>query len=189
MRFLSTCFLLFLISCNGSGDTNEPKDVTKSRHDEAFNQSVRNSLDAYYALTEAFVNYDSVNIPKLAADLQQKISLLKPDEEDSTTANYIARSQRHAAFITEDHILDEKRRSLHALSESMFNYLEAVKYDKEKLYFQECPMAFNDTESGYWLSGADSIRNPYLGLYHPKYGKGMLKCGDNKSVINHIDSE
>lgn len=189
MRFLSPLFLLILFSCSGPGEANEEKQGTKSRHDDAFNQSVKNSLDAYYALTEAFVNYDSANIPKLAAGLQQKISLLKPADDDSTTANFIARSQRHAAFIAEDHIMEEKRRSLHALSESMYNYLEAVEYDKEKLYFQECPMAFNDTESGYWLSAADSIRNPYLGLYHPKYGKGMLKCGENKSVINHIDSE
>jgi hypothetical protein len=45
-------------------------------------------------------------------------------------------------------------------------------------------MAFNDTEPGDWLSETDSIRNPYLGLHHPKYGKAMIDCGQTKSTID-----
>ena len=44
-------------------------------------------------------------------------------------------------------------------------------------------MAFNDTEPGLWLSKTEAIRNPYLGLHHPKYGKAMLVCGEVKDEI------
>jgi hypothetical protein len=46
-------------------------------------------------------------------------------------------------------------------------------------------MAFDDTRPGQWLSKEEIIRNPYLGLHDPHYGKGMLKCGETKTVINH----
>ena len=85
--------------------------------------------------------------------------------------------------------LEEKRRGLNALTQNLYVFLKSVQYDEKKIYLQECPMAFNDTESGLWLSEVDSIRNPYLGLRHPKYGKGMLECGDNKSVIEYTKAK
>ena len=51
-------------------------------------------------------------------------------------------------------------------------------------------MALNNYEmSAFWLSkeGEDeNRRNPYLGLKGPKYGKGMLKCGDTRDSINYV---
>ena len=38
-----------------------------------------------------------------------------------------------------------------------------------KLYYQYCPMAFNN-KGAYWLSNEEAIRNPY-------FGDKMLKCG------------
>ncbi|MBO9657999.1 MAG: DUF3347 domain-containing protein, partial [Chitinophagaceae bacterium] len=54
----------------------------------------------------------------------------------------------------------------------------------EKIYWQECPMAFGEDQSGFWLSKTDSVRNPYLGTSHPKYKDGMLHCGAPKDTIN-----
>ncbi|MBA2745909.1 MAG: DUF3347 domain-containing protein [Flavisolibacter sp.] len=188
MRSIQIIVLFALISCTNTEETTE-KATGQSRHSDAFNQSIQSTLKAYYSLTEAFVRYDSATIPSLAADLQQKISLMRPSEDDSTSANYISQAQRHATQIAEAIGMEEKRHALHELSENLFTYLNAVEYDQEKLYYQQCPMAFNDSEPGYWLSAHDSIRNPYLGLFHPQYGKGMLKCGENKEVINHLDSK
>ena len=82
--------------------------------------------------------------------------------------------------------LSVKRESLHALTQHLYDFLRAVRYDAKPLYLQKCPMAFNDTGEGVWLTdrGKDSIRNPYLGLHHPRYGKGMLECGENESTID-----
>jgi hypothetical protein len=45
-------------------------------------------------------------------------------------------------------------------------------------------MAFNDAEPGVWLSSSDSVRNPYLGLHHPKYKSEMVECGGPKDTLN-----
>ena len=45
-------------------------------------------------------------------------------------------------------------------------------------------MAFNDNEEGLWLSKTSKIRNPYLGLHHPKYKGGMISCGETKDTLN-----
>jgi hypothetical protein len=62
--------------------------------------------------------------------------------------------------------------------------MRTIRYDGGKIYLQECPMAFNETEPGVWLSSTDSIQNPYLGLHHPKYKGGMLECGATKDTLN-----
>jgi hypothetical protein len=47
-------------------------------------------------------------------------------------------------------------------------------------------MAFNDIDSGYWLSKSNSIRNPYMGLHHPRYHSGMLNCGETLDSIKQL---
>ncbi|HTE12434.1 MAG TPA: hypothetical protein VK645_16485, partial [Chitinophagaceae bacterium] len=51
-------------------------------------------------------------------------------------------------------------------------------YDRQKLYHQHCPMAFNDDEEAWWISNSNKIINPYLGRKHPKYKATMEGCGD-----------
>jgi hypothetical protein len=79
--------------------------------------------------------------------------------------------------------MEEKRRSFHSLSQNLFDLLRTIRFDAAKVYLQECPMAFNDTESAIWLSNKSEIRNPYLGLHHPRYQSGMLNCGDVKDSL------
>ena len=56
--------------------------------------------------------------------------------------------------------------------------IENGKYEGPTLYFQNCPMAFNDTEPANWISKTKEIMNPYMGKKHPKYQSGMLNCGE-----------
>jgi hypothetical protein len=79
--------------------------------------------------------------------------------------------------------MEDKRRSFHSLSQNIFDLLRTIRFDAAKVYLQECPMAFNDTEAAIWLSNKTEIRNPYLGLHHPRYQSGMLNCGDVKDSL------
>ena len=47
----------------------------------------------------------------------------------------------------------------------------------EKVYYQYCPMAFND-QGAYWISNEEIIANPY-------FGDVMLRCGEVKEIIEH----
>ena len=194
MRKISVLLFLSAIgfpACNNPEQKTAPETTApaESKHSAAFNQSVHSALDTYYKLTEAFVNWDSVSVVSLANELNTRLDSLPAEEikEDTAAAkakNYLAGAKKDLSGITAQNDLTSKRHALNALTDNLFQFLSTAKYDREKLYLQECPMAFNDVESGLWISPADSIRNPYLGLHHPRYGKGMLECGDNKEVLN-----
>ena len=193
MRYFPIAVILFLLACN-STDKKPAGAENKivSQHSADFNKSFDGMMNDYYALSEAFVNWDSntVNTKAMALELSLKaVSLddLKKDQATYTTAQEtLQNSTATAGEIVKSPDITSKRHQFHALTENIYDLLRAVKYDEKKLYLQECPMAFNDTESGFWLTdkGEDSIRNPYLGLHHPKYGHSMLGCGSNKSTID-----
>src|SRR3982751_585780 len=85
MRFLSIISILFLalLSCNGSssGDNNkEALEKRPSKYTGGFNDSINAIMNAYYDLTEKFVQWDSTAIPANANELKtrlEKIQLTK----------------------------------------------------------------------------------------------------------------
>jgi len=171
----------------------KPSGLLVSKHSESFNQSMMNMMTAYYGLTEAFVNWDTTGVKTNAAGLKTAIDSLKLDEMKKDTAIYptvesqwgMVKSELDGLIADED--LASKRESLNMLSQQIFDLLRIVKYDVTKVYYQECPMALNNNESsGFWLSSEaedEKRRNPYLGLYDPKYNKAMLTCGSTRDSI------
>jgi hypothetical protein len=171
----------------------KPAGLLVSKHSESFNQSMMNMMTAYYGLTEAFVNWDTTGVKTNATGLKTAIDSLKLDEMEKDTAIYptvesqwgMVKSELDGLIADED--LASKRESLNMLSQQIFDLLRIVKYDVTKVYYQECPMALNNNESsGFWLSSEaedEKRRNPYLGLYDPKYNKAMLTCGSTRDSI------
>ena len=164
-----------------------------SKHSEEFNQSAMSMMTAYYDLTEAFVNWDTAAINKNSLEFKIKVENLKLEEMQKDSAIYPTVQSQWGMLKSEidgmmaDVDLNDKRESLNMLSQQLFDLLRIVKYDAAKVYYQECPMALNNYESSaFWLSedAADGKRrNPYLGLYDPKYGKAMLICGSTRDSI------
>ncbi|MGN6401995.1 MAG: DUF3347 domain-containing protein [Flavisolibacter sp.] len=190
---------ILFIACNNSDSNKVVADNTAtkpSKHTAAFNQSIQSAMDSYYNLTEAFVNWDSVKASSVAATLNAKLDSLPLSELKNNASVNIAKADSSIADAKKDvsgimaaNDITTKRHALNALSDHLFDFLNTVQYDRQKLYLQECPMAFNDTEPGHWLSSQDSIRNPYLGLHHPYYKSGMIECGSNKAVVNFTEAK
>lgn len=173
-------------------DTSEKQTaIAVSKHSDAFNNSIGHAMDVYYTLTDDFVKWDSSAVNSHAAELVTALDNLQLQEiKDSsgiyeTAETFINNAKNDLSAIQSRNDLTEKRHSLNSLTDNLFNLLRVVRYDREKLYLQECPMAFNDDEAGLWLSKDAEIRNPYLGLHHPRYGKGMLNCGETKETLNY----
>ena len=194
MRYFPIAILfLFLVGCN-STDKKPAEEKVESQHSPAFNKSFDVMMNDYYALSESFVNWDSNAVKTKTSALENSLRALSLDDLKGDTATYATANEtaKNAAATAGDIAkagdITSSRRGFHALTQNIFDLLRAVKYDEKKLYLQECPMAFNDTETGIWLTdkGKDSIRNPYLGLHHPKYGGEMIDCGSNISVINFV---
>ena len=146
-------------------------------------------LDAYYRLAESFVNWDTISVLTYSPELKTTIDSLKLDElkKDSLVYQKARADLDKAIFelsnLTGKASLDEKRVSLNLMSQHLFDFLGTIRYDINTVYYQECPMAFDDTLPGYWLSSSEAVRNPYLGTKHPKYKSGMLKCGAPKDSL------
>ena len=164
-----------------------------SKHSVDFNQSISKLMDAYYGLTEAFVNWDTAVVNDKAHGLKTAIDSLRLQEMQKDSAIYPTVQSQWGMVKTEleglmaDATLGDKRESLNMLSQQIFDLLRIVKYDLAKVYYQECPMALNNYEtSGYWLSNEaadEKRRNPYLGLHDPKYSKAMLTCGSTRDSV------
>lgn len=172
----------------------EPVALSVSTHSDTFNSSFKKMMDTYYSLTEAFVNWDTAAVNHYAAALKMAVDSLRLEEMQKDTAIYPTVQSQWGMVKAElegllaDETLAEKRESLNMLSQQLFDLLRIVKYDVEKVYYQECPMALNNYESsGYWLSAEaadEKRRNPYLGLHDPKYSKAMLTCGTTRDSLH-----
>lgn len=177
-------------SANNSGSKAPP--LTVSKHSEAFNTSMSSLLTAYYEMTEGFVNWDTAVINKAGSNLNLAFDNLNLDEikKDSliyqTALDPYKNAKNELRAIIADPSFAEKRGSLNILSDNIRNLLVIVKYDGAKVYWQECPMAFDDEKPGNWLSRTKDVRNPYLGTKDPKYGNSMLECGGPKDTINFV---
>lgn len=184
-------FSIAILSCNNSNQSATEKNTEiTSRHSQLFNTSIESAMDTYNRLLEAFVNWDSSTAGAQSMQLEAKLDNISlnefPNEVKETAKSSLDLAKRDLHIMALNNSLTEKRHGLNSLTENLFDFLRAVQYDEKKIYLQKCPMAFNEKEAGVWLTdkGADSIQNPYLGLHHPKYGKAMLECGENKSTID-----
>ena len=183
-----------LINKTNNAEEARQHPIKVSKHSQAFNSSVGTMLDGYYDLTETLVNWDSVSSQAKAKSLKDKINSLQLDElkKDSgailETANgFLSDSKSNLDSISANKGITAQREGLNSLTQNLYDFLRVVKYDESKLYLQQCPMAFNnETEPGVWLSKTDSIINPYMGLRHPHYGKGMIHCGETKDTLNFM---
>ncbi len=180
---------------------NNPSDSDKvafvlNNHNSESNLSFSMLMDGYYELSEAFVNWDTAAINESATTFIVLLDRL--NLQDFKTDSILFKEVKNKANILKDETLgmtldeniDEKRASFNLLSQQTLELLKLAKYSAAQIYYQECPMALNQYEiSAFWLSKnheMENRRNPYLGLYDKKYGKGMLRCGQTiDSVISY----
>ena len=174
----------------------KPVGLTVSEHTDSFNQSMMAAMNSYYALTEAFVNWDTAKVNSSLAEFKTSVDSIRIQEMEKDSAIYPTVQSQWESIKAEivgmqaDTGLYEKKEDLNSLSQQMFDLLRIVKYDAAKVFYQECPMALNNYETAaFWLStegDSKKRRNPYLGLYDPKYGRAMLTCGSTRDSINFV---
>jgi Protein of unknown function (DUF3347) len=181
---------LFFSGGGGSNNTEHSRpSLFVSKHSDAFNRSMADILNAYYKMTEGFVNWDTAVINNSGVELKTALDSLKIDElkKDSliylTVLDYYSNAKTEVSSIIADPSIAEKRGSLNILSDQLKTLWSTVKYDREKAYWQECPMAFGEDKPGNWLSRTKEVRNPYMGIKDPQYGDKMLNCGGPKDTI------
>lgn len=141
---------------------------------QAFREQITAVVDVYFEIKNALVNSDLEAAKTASGDLENAISkvdrqLLESKAHDHWVA-LEGNLSSDAAEMEETQNLETMRQYFATVSENIIAMTESFGLEKEKVYKDYCPMAFND-QGAYWLSEMEEIRNPY-------YGDAMLSCGE-----------
>jgi hypothetical protein len=153
-----------------------------SQNSGSFNESFSNLLQSYYSLKNAFINADTSKAHSAAMQLMQhadslNIGELKGDSSGmiSETAKYFAATiSGSAKNIANANNTDDKLREFNMITDALWSLTRTVKYNGQKVYYQFCPLAFDNT-GGYWLSDKIDSGNPYMA----QQGKDCSQVNDS----------
>ncbi|MGG9962853.1 DUF3347 domain-containing protein [Ferruginibacter sp. SUN106] len=157
-----------------------------------FDSSVKAMLVSYFSMKEAFVEADTAAAKSACSAMVKVIEGIKLDElkKDttapvSTVEGLISDVKSNAVSLLSQSVLKEMRLDFNQVNQQMYSLLKAINYKGEKIYWQNCPMAFDGNKEAYWLDTktGDARTNPYLGKKDPDHGSDMLHCGEDKDSI------
>lgn len=187
-RYLVIAALGLLTACAGGTDatpgneTKKDEPLAQSKNSSDFNEKFTNFLNNYFQLKDAFVlsnNEMVVTSANLLVKSADSLNL-KDVKADSSIVEmakgYVQTVSSEAKGLIGEKDMEGKRKSFQMISDAMYDLVRTVRFDKQVVYHQFCPMAFNDA-GAYWLSATSDIKNPY-------FGKKMLTCGEVKDSID-----
>lgn len=163
----------------------DPLPLSINKNSGPFNQSYQQMLTVYYNLKDALVASDTLKANAASKDLIMYADSLKINEilGDSTgmikeTAKTFTGTISGSAYaLVKENTIEAKRKEFEMISDALWSLTRTVKFDGQKVYYQYCPMAFNN-KGAYWLSNQRTIRNPY-------FGEEMLECGSVEDSLDY----
>jgi len=187
---LLAAWFLFFKTKEVTDTTTATQTTGVKKHSDEFNTKVAAMMDGYIEMKNAFVDADSVEIKaKTALFIASTDSLNLSELHEKDSSLFMAAQQNisdikaNAAPILKENDLTEMRHDFSMVSENLYPLLKTIGYEGQKLYWQNCPMAFGDDKPANWLSNTSEILNPYLGKNHPEYKSAMLHCGENMDSL------
>ena len=187
MKYLSIIAFTFLAAC-GSADQKPNEEIKKdeplaqSKNSENFNVKFTSLLNHYFHLKDAFVLSNdtmAVTHAKLLAGSADSLDMKEVIADTNIVdmaKQYVESVSAEAKGLAGEKDIEAKRKSFQMISDNMYDLVRTVRFDRQIVYHQFCPMAFNDA-GAYWLSATADIKNPY-------FGKKMLTCGEVKDSID-----
>lgn len=181
----------YRISNAGKGDTG-PKQhpLTLKKHSPAFNQAITDAMYAYFDMKAAFVDADTVKAKENCRTFIRLMDSIPLKELKNDTAKIYeialidySNIKSNAESLLQQSAIIEMRKDFSMVSENLYPFFRTINYEGEKMYWQNCPMAFGEDKGANWISNTIEIINPYLGKNHPEYKGSMLHCGEIKDTI------
>lgn len=184
-------YVWYKFSNAGGGDHGQKQQpVTLKRHSDTFNLSVAAAMNAYFDMSAAFVDADTAKVKAGSIKFIQLLDSIHMDELKKDTSNIYAvamgtfesiKSNAQSILTMTD--IQEMRKDFSMVSENLYPFFKIINYEGEKMYWQNCPMAFGDEKEANWVSKTKEVINPYLGKNHPEFKSTMLHCGMVKDTI------
>ncbi|MBK8608566.1 MAG: DUF3347 domain-containing protein [Chitinophagaceae bacterium] len=201
MKKILLGLLLFILAVAGyywykfsrsSGGDDGPKQepIALKKHSDTFNLAIEHAMNAYFDMTAAFVDADTANIKLQGNQFIRLLDSIPMSELKNDSANIfdVAMAQfgnikANAVSLVSMTDIQEMRKDFGMVSENLYPFFTIINYEGEKMYWQNCPMAFGDEKEANWVSKTRKVVNPYLGKNHPVYKGTMLGCGVVKDSI------
>ena len=164
--------------------------IALKKHSDGFNQSITNVMNAYFDMKAAFVEADTAGAKANCRKFMKLLDSIPLTELKNDTAkiyemavNDFSNIKGNAESLLQQSTILEMRKDFGMVSENLYPFLRTINYEGEKMYWQNCPMAFGDDNGANWISNTTEIINPYLGKNHPEFKGSMLHCGEIKDTI------
>ncbi len=177
-------------NAGGRDSVPKPPPLALKKHSEVFNQSVSTAMNAYFDMKTAFVDADTAKAKENCVKFIQLLDSIPLNELKKDTTNIyesaysdFSNIKSNAASLLQQTSILEMRKDFGMVSENLYPFFRTINYEGEKMYWQNCPMAFGEDKGANWISNTKEIINPYLGKNHPEYKGSMLHCGDIKDTI------
>lgn len=186
MKYLAIAALALLAACGGTNkkaaEIKKDEPLAASKNSSDFNNKFTSLLNSYYGLKDALAASNDTLAASQAKSLTASAGNLNLKEAKADSSiiemadQYIGSITAEAQALVAEPTLEAKRKSFQMISDNMYDLVRTVHFDREIVYHQFCPMAFNDA-GAFWLSSSADIKNPY-------FGKKMLTCGEVKDSID-----
>ncbi|OYX15305.1 MAG: efflux transporter periplasmic adaptor subunit [Algoriphagus sp. 32-45-6] len=145
---------------------------------EEFRNQITSVADAYFQVKNGLVKDKLDESQKALVDIDQSLSkvnmgLVKDQAHDKWMEMLKGMKDARAKMASAKDI-EEARKHFSMLSFHVLEMTETFGINKDVVYKDYCPMAFED-QGAYWLSEQKDITNPY-------FGASMLACGEVKQT-------
>ncbi|MDF9795631.1 hypothetical protein OKW21_000894 [Catalinimonas alkaloidigena] len=158
-KFFAFGLIIFSISaCSGPQESGTDTTAEQATDEVGGVKKVGSVVDGYLKLKDALVASDAEEAKEYAVATLGVVDAIAMPE--------VQQSVKEIAATTD---IEEQRKVFEHFTIHLYRDLKASDANKQILYKQYCPMAF-DNQGAYWLSAQEEIRNPY-------FGDRMLKCG------------
>lgn len=177
-RVLTLSVLLpsMLMMFQNCGDKPEQQNVPEQKtaalnveNSGPFNESFTKLIESYYSLKDAFVTADTVKVNSAAAALSGISGGLRTEEIKGDTSGTIRETAKYfagtistsAVALSAEPKVEEKLREFNMITDALWSLTRTVKYEGQKVYYQFCSEAFDNT-GAYWLSNKIDTDDPYI---------------------------
>lgn len=181
---IAAYFLFFNKNSGNSSSAGTPLEpVELSPEKELTNKIADPYFNAYFNLKDALVNTDANAANEAATQLIAAGKALDFSNVEAGQAiidnigHYTTTIESSSNALIAEADIEAKRKEFEIISDAFWNLGQVFQYSGQKVYYQYCPMAFDD-KGAYWISNSPEIRNPY-------FGDKMLKCGTVKDSLSY----
>ncbi|MBK6264098.1 efflux RND transporter periplasmic adaptor subunit [Marivirga sp. S37H4] len=141
---------------------------------EKFREQITEIAEEYFELKNKLVENDAEAARMQFSDIREAVNQVEMESLEKNTHDHWMQLKRDMLSAIEmmeaAKGIEEQRQHFVMLSDQVLEMTELFGLQKDKVYKQHCPMAF-DNEGAYWLSEQEEILNPY-------FGDVMLTCGE-----------